>query len=98
MGERVGKWGRLISPATVVKHYRHPKQLFRWLPEDEYRPDNPMAGIKQPKVTDKPVRVISRSEIESLIKRASLRDQAIIRLFTDTGMRASELCPFTGRC
>ena len=56
-----------------------------------------MVEMKPPTVTDKPIRVLSEDQLRALLGTWSgktfiqRRDDAIIRLFVDTGMRRAEM-------
>jgi site-specific recombinase XerD len=86
-----------VSPATVAKHYRSLQQLFRFLIDDGEITRSPMERMSPPAVPEQPVPILTDAELVALIatcKGPSLenrRDEAIIRLFVDTGIRASEL-------
>ncbi|MCU1671360.1 MAG: xerC2 [Blastococcus sp.] len=86
-----------LSPATAAKHYRSLQQLFRWLVEDGEIPRSPMERMTAPTVPEQPVQVITEDELSRLLEACAgntfenRRDNAIIRLFLDTGMRAGEL-------
>ncbi|MDQ3325836.1 MAG: tyrosine-type recombinase/integrase [Actinomycetota bacterium] len=86
-----------VSPATTAKHYRSLQQLFRWLVEDGEIPASPMARMSPPSVPEQPVPVLTDDDLTRLLTACkgptfeNRRDEAIIRLFIDTGMRASEL-------
>lgn len=92
---------RGISPATVAKHYRSLQQLFRFLVEDDEIEVSPMAKMHPPKVPEQPVPILTDDELKALLKVCAgktfenLRDTALIRLFVDTGIRASELVGIT---
>ncbi|WOQ15642.1 tyrosine-type recombinase/integrase [Raineyella sp. W15-4] len=89
------------APATVTKNYRSVQQLFRWLEDDGEIPETPMKRMKAPKVPVKPVDVMTVADLEKLLASCkgntfeNRRDLAIIRLFTDTGMRAGEMAGLT---
>jgi site-specific recombinase XerD len=86
-----------LSPATAAKHYRSLQQLFRWLVEDGEIPRSPIERMSPPAVPEQPVPVITDEELSRLLATCTgntfekRRDNAIIRLFLDTGMRAGEL-------
>lgn len=88
---------RGLAPATVAKHYRSLQQLFRWLVDDGEIQRNPMERMRAPHVPEQPVDVLTPDELGKLLATCkgntfeNRRDLAIIRLFMDTGMRASEL-------
>ena len=60
-----------------------------------------MTGLRAPKHGEKPVPVLSDDELRALIAAcqgkefADRRDEAMIRLFVDTGMRVAEMCGIT---
>lgn len=95
--DRVKKSGKPISPATVAKHYRSLQQLFRWLVDDGEIPRSPMERMTPPSVPEQPVPVLTIDELERLLATCkgqsfeNRRDEAIMRLFLDTGMRVGEL-------
>jgi site-specific recombinase XerD len=89
------------KPATVAKHYRSLQQLFKFLIDDGEITTNPMERMSPPSVPEQPVPILTDDELIRLIatcKGQSLenrRDEAVIRLFIDTGIRASELVGLT---
>jgi len=86
-----------VAPATAARHYRSLQQLFRWLVEDGEIDRSPMERMHAPHVPEQPVDVLSVEELQALMATCkgntfeNRRDLAIIRLFIDSGMRASEL-------
>jgi site-specific recombinase XerD len=86
-----------MSPANVAKHYRSLQQLFRWLEEDGEITRSPMERMSPPAVPEQPVPVLTEDELVRLIASCkgstfeNRRDEVIIRLFFDTGMRSGEL-------
>lgn len=85
------------KPSTQSVRYRALQQLFKWLAEDGEISGSPMAKMKPPKVVPPLVPVLSEDQLRAVIRTArgpgyrNLRDTAILRLFADTGVRASEL-------
>jgi site-specific recombinase XerD len=81
----------------VGVRFRSLKQWFRWCVEEEELDTSPMARMSAPNVPDKPVKMLSNDELKLLMATCTgkdfdeRRDQAIIRLFADTGMRLAEL-------
>jgi site-specific recombinase XerD len=90
-----------VKPATVAKHYRSLQQLFRFLVDDGETTSSPMERMSPPSVPEQPVPILTDAQLVALIatcKGQSLenrRDEAIIRMFIDTGIRASELTGLT---
>jgi len=84
------------SAAYASVQYRALQQFFKWWAEEEEVPD-PMARLRPPKVTEKPVPVFTSVELSELQKAcqgktfAGRRDAAIIAVFRATGVRLAEL-------
>jgi site-specific recombinase XerD len=89
--------GDRTSAANTAKHYRSLQQLFRWLVDDGELPSSPMERMRPPAVPEQPVPVLGDDELRRLLATCKgntfekRRDEAIIRLLVDTGMRSSEL-------
>ena len=85
------------AAATVAVRYRSLQQWFKWLVEEGELGADPMARIAAPTVPEQPVPLLTDSELSTLLATCTgrnfneRRDQAIIRLFVDTGMRLAEL-------
>ena len=85
------------KPATVAFRYRSLQQFFRWLEDEEELDQSPMTKMRPPKVPEQPVPVLSSNQLRALLATcegkdfADRRDQAVLRLFIDTGMRLAEL-------
>jgi site-specific recombinase XerD len=81
------------APASAATRYRSLQQLFKWLDEEGEIEGSPMIRMRPPKLTEKPVPVLSDDQIRLLLADCSgkdfrdRRDAAMIRLFLDTGMR-----------
>ena len=84
------------SSAYASNQYRALQQFFKWLAAEEEVPD-PMAGLKPPRVPDKPVPVFAAGDLPRLERAcagrafAQRRDAALIAVFRATGIRLSEL-------
>jgi len=85
------------APATVSNRYRALQQFFTYLAAEGEVPESPMRRMSPPQVPERPVNVLSEDELRALLATCkgrafeSLRDETIIRLFVDTGMRRAEL-------
>jgi integrase/recombinase XerC len=89
------------SPGYVSQAYRSLQQWTKWLLlEDEIGAD-PMARMQRPIVPELAVPVVSDATVKRLLAGCvgtdfvSRRDNAIIRLFMDTGLRRAELAGLT---
>jgi site-specific recombinase XerD len=84
------------SEATAYIEYRALRQFFRWWSAEEELPD-PMASLRGPRVTEKPVPFFTSVELSALEKAcrgntfAQRRDAAVIAVFRASGIRLSEL-------
>jgi site-specific recombinase XerD len=84
------------SGAYASNQYRALQQFFKWLAAEEEVPD-PMAGLKPPRVPDKPVPVFTPEDLSRLERAcagrafAERRDAALIAVFRATGIRLSEM-------
>ena len=84
------------SDAYAYQQYRALQQFFRWLAAEDELPD-PMATLRPPKVTEKPVPFFTSVELSKLDKAcrgstfAQRRDAAILAVLKATGIRLSEL-------
>ena len=77
--------------ATRHASFRAIKTFYRWI-NTEYGYRNPINGMPAP-ILGKPImQALSENEVHYLIKHADYtRDKAIIALFTESGLRLSEL-------
>ncbi len=84
------------SDCYASNQYRALQQFFKWLAAEDDMPD-PMAGLRPPRVVDKPVPVFSAQELARLECACAgrgfeqRRDAAIIAVLTACGIRLSEL-------
>ncbi|SFF11920.1 tyrosine-type recombinase/integrase [Blastococcus tunisiensis] len=90
--------GERLSAATVAKHYRSLQQMFKWLVDDGEIDHSPMERMRPPRVPEQPVDVLTHDELRRLLATTkgntyeNRRDAAILWMFIETGMRASEVC------
>jgi site-specific recombinase XerD len=83
--------------ATVARSYRSLQQFWRWAAEEGEVTASPMAGMRPPAVPVQPVPIMTDDQMRRLLDTckgttfADRRDNAIIRLFVDTGIRLAEL-------
>lgn len=95
--EWIGHLVATRSASTGRTRWAALRQFFAWAAEEGEVPVNPMESVKQPAVIEPEVEVLSNEQIRDLLatcRGQSLlerRDQAIIMMFIDTGMRASAL-------
>jgi site-specific recombinase XerD len=84
------------SETYAYQQYRSLEQFFRWLAVEEDLP-SPMAKLRPPKVTDKPVPFFSSVELSKLGRCChggsfeDRRDAAVLAVLLATGIRVSEL-------
>jgi site-specific recombinase XerD len=88
---------RGARPATVSQRYRSLQAYFKWLAAEDEIAASPMANMKPPHVPLEPPEVLREDDLRALLATCKgsdyedRRDNAIIRLFLDTGMRRGEL-------
>jgi site-specific recombinase XerD len=96
------------EPSTVGTRLRGMRRFCRWLVAEGELERAPTEGLEIPVPPDKPVPVLSDEEIAALLKTCAVkrgrpgvfsrpiffgrRDEVILRLLVDTGIRVSELC------
>jgi len=85
------------APATANQRYRSLQQYFRWAVDEGEIADNLMKRMKPPIVPEKAVPVLSDLQIRLLLADCDSkslegrRDEAIIRVFVDAGIRLAEM-------
>lgn len=75
-----------LSEASVNGHITALHAFFAWAAR-EYDQDNPMKGIKRPKMGAMEPKAINPSDFVKLLQHANTRDAAILCFFADTGCR-----------
>jgi site-specific recombinase XerD len=77
--------------STAANRFRSLRAFFNWAADEEIVARSPMAGMKAPSETDKPIPVLADDEIRALLAVCAgsefeqRRDTAIIRLWCEPG-------------
>lgn len=85
------------SAATARNRYTALQQFYKFLVREDELDESPMAKLEPPAVTAPPVEVLTEEQLRKLFTSCngrgftSRRDNAILRLFADTGMRRGEM-------
>lgn len=85
------------SSSTVTRSIASIRIFYRYLLRNEHIKVNPIVGIEAPRVNQKTPSILSSHEVECLINQPgksgvkNIRDQAILRLLYQTGMKVTEL-------
>jgi site-specific recombinase XerD len=89
--------GRRLAPSTVATRYKALRVFFAFLEDEGELAGSRMVKMSPPQIPEVPVPVLDDDALKRLLGTVSgstfdaRRDQAIIRLFVDTGMRRAEL-------
>jgi site-specific recombinase XerD len=90
-----------VGAGTVHLRFQTLRRFTRWLVAEDELGTYPMAGMEPPEVPEKPVPVMRDDDLAALIKACQgktfddRRDEAMIRVMLDCGIRVSELCGLT---
>lgn len=85
------------AEGTILTRYRGMRRFVRWMLAEGEIADDPMKNLEQPSPPPKPVPIITDAEITALLKTCDgrsfigRRDEAIIRVLFDCGVRISEV-------
>lgn len=95
---------RGAAPSTARSRQLAVRRFAAWLAEEGEIPTDPFLGVKAPKLDEKVIDPLSDDELRALIKACAVpkgaepqvalrhrRDEAIIRLMFETGIRAGEI-------
>jgi len=86
-----------VSAATVHGHVRTLRAFFNWLVAEGFIEASPARDLKPPKVCRKVVSTLSDEEIRAIlgvlapVNSSNARNQTIVMLLLDTGLRMGEL-------
>jgi site-specific recombinase XerD len=90
-----------IAPSTAILRQQSLRQFSRWLTEEGELEANPLLGLRPPKADVKVVQSLDDDQLRELIKACAgqafrdRRDEAVVRLLAETGMRCGELLALT---
>jgi len=94
--QRNGKNGNGVSPVTVDQYWRTLNTFLNHAVAEGVMPINPMERVRRPKVPKRRVKRLDRvqaAKLLTMIRQTALpdRNEAIISLMLDTGLRVGEL-------
>jgi site-specific recombinase XerD len=85
------------KPSTASTRYNGLQQWFRWLVAEGESTYSPMANLRPPTLPETPPAVVAPDDILAILATCkartfiNMRDDALIRLFCDTGLRLAEV-------
>ena len=88
---------RGAAPATALSRQKALRRYAAWLVTDGQLDTNPLTGLPTPKQDRQLTEALSDEELRALLKACTgrslrdRRDEAILRLMTETGIRAGEV-------
>lgn len=89
-----------LSTQTLITYVKGVQAFARWAADEEII-DTPLSGLRLPDAPEIPVPVLTDEELARLLKVCSTkdfagrRDEAMLRVLLDTGVRISELARMT---
>jgi site-specific recombinase XerD len=89
-----------LKPSTLRFYWAQLRTLFAWLVKRDVLSGSPMERLDRPRVRESQIRPFTAEQVQDLFRAAHtgrdpVRDEAILLLLFDTGIRASELCRLT---
>ena len=87
-----------VEPATARLRLAAIKRFAVWLAEEEGCDTDGVLAVRAPKLDERALPALSADEVRRLVKACEgstlrdKRDKALLVLFTETGLRASEMC------
>ena len=98
----IREWLAVLSdthePSTVKIRYRGLFRFCVWLVDEDELLSNPMVTLSPPTLEMKPVPIINDTDLTALLRACAgkefndRRDEALLRLLLDCGLRVSEAC------
>lgn len=101
VGQRTNpQTGKLVGSYTTHAYARSLKVFLRWCVEEGLLDDKVPQRLPMPKIESRIIQALSDLQLDRLVRAAQstatpFRDQAIVYVLSDTGIRASELCGLT---
>lgn len=96
-----GRWGnpqltKPLRPISIKDYYICLQLFFDWMVKEEILDASPLGGIERPVVREEIKQPLAQEQTEALLRAAKLsqspqRNEAIILMLLDSGVRASEL-------
>lgn len=89
------------EPSTAHARLLALKRFSSWLVDEGELDADALAGMRPPKIDTKIVEALTDDQLRDLIKACTgkefrdRRDEALVRLMAETGMRAGEVCALT---
>jgi site-specific recombinase XerD len=89
------------QPNTVRTRFLGLSRFGRWLVDEEILPVHPMTNLHMPTQPEHPVPLLTDADLAALLKQCagkdfnSRRDETMLRLLLDCGVRVGELCGLT---
>jgi site-specific recombinase XerD len=86
-----------LRPASARARYASLKQFFKWGVAEREIARDPMERLRPPRVPEQPVPVLAEDALRALLAACAgsdlyhRRDEAIVRVFVDTGARLAEV-------